>query len=201
MRFNVVNRKVHYWGSALFALPLLVIIGSGLLLQLKKHWDFVQPPEQRGSSTTPVVGLPQVLAAVVEVRELGARGWEDVNRIDLRPGRGVAKVWLHSGWEVQVDLGTGRVLQTAYRRSDLIETIHDGSFFAGDWSKLGVFLPAGLVALGLWVSGAWMLWVPFRAKRAAARARSEQRHPDGPSLLATRTGIDTGAHAKALPPE
>ncbi len=70
-------------------------------------------------------------------------GWDDVNRLDVRPGRGVVKVWLHNGYEVQVDLGTGAVLQTAYRRSDLIESIHDGSFFAGDWTKLGLFLPDG----------------------------------------------------------
>lgn len=86
-------------------------------------------------------------------------------------GRGVVKAWLMNGYEVQVDLGTGRVLQTAYRRSDVIETIHDGSFFGGDWTKLGLFLPAGLTMLLLWVGGMWMWWVPFIAKRRRARAR------------------------------
>ena len=80
--------------------------------------------------------------------------------------RHTSKAWLMNGHEVQVDLGTGRVLQTAYRRSDLIETIHDGSFFAGDWTKLGLFLPSGIVVLLLWLSGLWMWWVPFAAKRA-----------------------------------
>ena len=89
----------------------------------------------------------------------------------------MVKVWLNSGWEVQVDLGTGRVLQTAYRRSDLIESIHDGSFFAGDWTKLGLFLPAGLVLLLLWISGLWMWWVPFIAKRRRARRRSAATIP------------------------
>ena len=37
MRFNVLNRKVHYWAAAFIALPILVIIGSGLLLQVKKQ--------------------------------------------------------------------------------------------------------------------------------------------------------------------
>lgn len=46
-----------------------------------------------------------------------------------------------------------------YRRSDLIESIRDGSFFGGDWVKLGLFLPAGLVLLLLWFSGLWMWWV------------------------------------------
>jgi hypothetical protein len=90
------------------------------------------------------VPLEDVLTAVRGVPELKVSGWSDINRIDLRPGRGVAKVWLNSGWEAQVDLGTGAVMQVAYRRSDLIESIHDGSFFAGDWTKLGIFLPAGI---------------------------------------------------------
>ena len=97
--------------------------------------------------------------------------WDDVNRLDVRPGRGLVKVWLQNGYEVQIDLGTGRVLQVAYRRSDLIESIHDGSFFGGDWTKLGLFLPTGVTLLLLWLGGVWMFWVPFWAKRKRAIAR------------------------------
>jgi hypothetical protein len=61
-------------------------------------------------------------------------------------------------------------LGPAYRRSDLIESIHDESFFGGDWTRLGLFLPAGVVLLTLWISGLRMWWVPFAAKRAQ-RAR------------------------------
>ena len=169
MQFNILNRKVHYWASFIVAVPLLVMIGSGLLLQSKKHWTWVQPVEQRGTGSAPAIGLEGILESVKQVPEVRVRDWNDVNRLDVRPGRGMVKVWLQNGWEVQVDLGTGRVLQTAYRRSDLIESIHDGSFFAGDWTKLGLFLPAGLVLLLLWCSGMWMWWVPFIAKRRRTR--------------------------------
>jgi hypothetical protein len=164
MRFNVLNRKIHYWVSPFIAIPVLVILGSGLLLQLKKHWSWVQPVEQRGTGSAPVIDLEGILASVRKTSELNVAGWDDINRIDVRPGRGVAKVWLKTGYEAQVDLGTGRVLQTAYRRSDLIESIHDGSFFAGDWSKLGLFLPSGVALLLLWATGLWMFWVPFSAR-------------------------------------
>jgi hypothetical protein len=164
MRFNVLNRKIHYWVSPFIAIPVLVILGSGLLLQLKKHWSWVQPVEQRGTGTAPAIDLEGILASVRKTSALNVAGWDDINRIDVRPGRGVAKVWLKSGYETQVDLGTGRVLQTAYRRSDLIESIHDGSFFAGDWSKLGLFLPSGVALLLLWATGLWMFWVPFSAR-------------------------------------
>jgi PepSY-associated TM region len=166
--FNVLNRRVHYWASAIVALPLLVIIASGLLLQAKKQWAWVQPPELSGTGKAPVVSLEGVLESVKRVPEMHVRSWGDVNRLDVRIGRGVAKVWLHNGYEVQVDLGTGAVLQVAYRRSDLIESIHDGSFFGGDWTKLGLFLPAGVTLLLLWCGGLWMFWVTFWGKRKRA---------------------------------
>ena len=166
MSYNVLNRKIHYWASAIIAIPALVLIGSGLLLQSKKHWSWVQPTEVTGTGTSPQIDLEDVLAALRTVPGMNVRTWDDVNRLDVRPGRGVVKAWLMNGYEVQVDLGTGSVLQTAYRRSDLIESIHDGSFFGGDWTKLGLFLPAGIVVLLLWLSGLWMWWVPFAAKRA-----------------------------------
>jgi uncharacterized iron-regulated membrane protein len=176
VHFNILNRKIHYWASVIVALPLLVMIASGLLLQAKKQSTWVQPTEQRGTGSAPALDLEGILASVKQVPGMNVTGWDDVNRLDVRPRRGMVKVWLNNGYEVQVDLGTGRVLQTAYRRSDLIESIHDGSFFGGEWTKLGLFLPAGLVLLLLWMSGLWMWWVPFIAKRR--RSRSPARLPD-----------------------
>ncbi len=171
MHWNHLNRKIHYWATAFVAIPVLVIIGSGLLLQMKKHWQWVQPEEQRGTGTAPSIDLEAILASVRSVPNLGVTSWDDVNRIDLRPSRGMAKVWLRSGWEVQVDLGTGRVLQTAYRRSDLIESIHDGSFFGGEWTKLGLFLPTAIVLLAMWITGIWMFVIPLLAKRRRRMTR------------------------------
>lgn len=163
--FNVLNRKVHYWASFIVAVPLAVMIASGILLQAKKQVAWVQPAEQLGTGTEPRISLDRILEQVMSVPELGVTGWSDVDRFDLRPGKGVVKVLLENRWEVQVDLGTGAVLQTAYRRSDLIESIHDGSFFGGDWTKLGLFLPTGITLLLLWLGGMWMWWVPYIGKR------------------------------------
>jgi hypothetical protein len=176
MAFNILNRRVHYWASFIVAIPLLVMIASGLLLQSKKYLSWVQPVEQRGTGTEPTLDFDGVLASLKTVPEMNVQTWDDVNRLDVRPGRGMVKAWLKNGYEVQVDLGTGRVMQTAYRRSDLIESIHDGSFFAGDWTKLGLFLPAGLTMLLLWLSGLWMWWVPFitKRRRAAAKRKTAQ---------------------------
>jgi uncharacterized iron-regulated membrane protein len=176
VHFNVLNRKIHYWASFIVALPVLVIILTGVLLQSKKHWTWVQPAEQRGTGSAPAISMEQILASVRTVPDLAVQSWDDVNRMDVRPARGMVKVWLQNGYEVQVDLRTGAVLQVAYRRSELIESIHDGSFFGGDWVKMGLFLPAGLTLLLLWLGGMWMWWVPFWGRRKRAKQRYALHH-------------------------
>ena len=75
MQFNILNRKVHYWASFGVAVPLLVMIGSGLLLQSKKHWAWVQPAEHRGTGSVPAIDLEGVLASVKQVpRSMCAAG-------------------------------------------------------------------------------------------------------------------------------
>ncbi|MCU0289672.1 MAG: PepSY domain-containing protein [Acidobacteria bacterium] len=165
MKFGKLNRKIHYWTGVIMALPALVIICSGIMLQMKKHWDWVQPTEHRGKGTVPNLDLEGILTVVKNIPELGVKEWNDINRLDVRPDRGLVKVWLHNGWEVQVDLGTGQVLHSAYRRSDLIESIHDGSFFAGNCSKLYLFLPTGIALLILLVTGLGMFRFLFPGKR------------------------------------
>ena len=168
MSFNVLNRRVHYWVSFAAALPLIVMIASGLLLQGKKQWTWVQPAEQRGTGTTPVIDLDEVLAALRTVPGMDVQSWGDVNRLDVRISKGVAKAWLMNGYEIQVDLGTGRVLQTAYRRSDLIESIHDGSFFGGT-DQLG--FPAGRIVFWCCVAAACGWGGAVRGQRHAFRRR------------------------------
>jgi uncharacterized iron-regulated membrane protein len=162
---RIWGRKLHRWGAVLVAAPFLVVIVTGILLQLKKDVVWVQPATQKGRGNEPVVSFDAILAAVKAVPEAEVRSWDDVDRVDVRPKDGVAKVTCKNRWEVQVDFRTGEAVQVAYRRSDLIESIHDGSFFH-DAAKLYVFLPAGVVVLGLWVTGMylWVLpnWVRWR---------------------------------------
>ena len=94
--------------------------------------------------------------------------WSDIDRLDVRPKDGVIKVTSKNRYEVQLDFHTGEVVQVAYRRSDLIESIHDGSFFS-DTAKLYVFLPVAIVVLSLWVTGVY-LWVLPRAIRWRRKA-------------------------------
>jgi CubicO group peptidase (beta-lactamase class C family) len=175
MRLSILSRRLHRWGAVAVGLPFLVVICSGLLLQVKKQVPWVQPTEQRTGVSTPSVPWDAVLAAARAVPEAGVTGWDDIDRVDVRPSKGILKVITLSRWELQLALEDGRVLQTAYRRSDLIEQLHDGSFF-GDPVKLWVFLPVGAIVFGLWLTGLYLWLLPTltrrrRARLAAAAAR------------------------------
>lgn len=111
----------HRWGAIVIALPLLLVVSTGMLLQIKKQWSWVQPPTLRGGGRVPAVSLDTILAAARSCSEAGVSGWPDIDRVDVQPNRGIAKVLTRNRWEVQIDLQTGQVLQVAYRRSDLIE--------------------------------------------------------------------------------
>ncbi len=174
MRLNVLTRRIHYWVTLGIALPVAVIIGTGVLLQVKKQWHWVQPKEIRGTGTVPLINFEQIMTAVRTVPAIGVSGWDDIKRMDIRADRGLAKVTVAGDWEVQIDLGTGKVLQTKYRRSDLIESLHDGSFFLGDLTKLGLFLPTGVALCVMWLTGLWMFWLPFSVRRKRRKGLAEK---------------------------
>ena len=167
MSFNprIWNRKLHRWGALAVAIPFLLVITTGLLLQVKKQVAWVQPPEQRGSTVVGALTIGSMLDSVRNIPHVGITSWDDVDRIDVRPSKKLIKVIGLSRWEVQLDAGTGAVLQTAYRRSDWLETLHDGSFFH-DLAKLWIFLPSGVIVLGLWITGIYLYLLPYRARKA-----------------------------------
>jgi hypothetical protein len=160
MQLPTLLRKLHYWGSIIIALPIAVVIGTGLLLQLKKN-----KTAARVVNVTP----ERMLEAAKQAPSLQVSSWEDVARVDIRPDKGLIKISAVNHWELQLHAETGEILQTAYRRSDLIESIHDGSWFH-DQAKLWLFFPSGLILFGLWLTGLYLFALPYwvRARRRAS---------------------------------
>lgn len=169
---NRWTRKLHRWGAILTCLPMILVIVTGLILQLKKQVEWVQPPTAKGVATEPTISFDQILASAAEVEEAGIESWDDVDRLDVRPGKGIVKVRGNSRWEVQIDTATGEVISSDYRRSDFIESLHDGSWFH-DGAKLWVFFPNGLVLLGLWFTGLYLWFLPVVQKRVNRKRRAK----------------------------
>jgi uncharacterized iron-regulated membrane protein len=177
MKLSKLNRDLHRWGSILIALPVAVIIVTGVILQLKKELAWIQPTTKEGSSRELSVSFDQILSATQSFPEAGVKSWDDIDRVDVQPSKGMLKVRCKNRSEVQLDTKTGDVLQVAYRRSDLIESIHDGSFFH-DRVKLWIFLPVALVLGVLWMTGIYLFFLPYYAKWRKRRQKTRVAQQD-----------------------
>lgn len=184
MRFSSLNRKIHYWISIVLFLPLLVISVTGALLQLKKHIAWVQPTEQRAASGEPDLSLTG-LVELAGRSHPGLTRWSDAARIEIRPQRNLAKVVGEDGVEVQIDLGRGVVLQVAERRSDWLESLHDGSWF-GALVKFGWFLPTAILLLLSTLTGLVLFLLPY-----VRRGMRERRLIQGEGAVSP-TGCSSG---------
>jgi len=164
MNAKRLNRKVHRWAGIITALPVIIILITGIFLLLKKDVGWIQPPSQKGSSKELKLSFDQVLEIVSKVPDVNLQSWNDINRLDVRPKKGLIKVRGNNDWEVQIDSKTGEVLQVAERRSDFIESIHDGSFFH-EYVKLGVFLPVAILLVSIWGTGLYMFLLPYMGRK------------------------------------
>ena len=139
------------------------MVSSGILLQLKKQSNWIQPNVETVSSSKPII-LQSYLDAVSTIEEANISSWDDIERIDIRPGKGIAKIKSKNNWEIQIDIETSEVYAVNYRRSDIIESIHDGSFFS-EVVKYGWFLPSGILLLMLSLTGIYMFFIPILKRR------------------------------------
>ena len=185
MKPQKLIRQIHHWASPLIMLPLGLVVVTGLMLMLKKDITWIQPPTVRGEapSALPEQSFEELFAIATQIEELDLHAWEDLARVDVKPDKGVVKFIASNNWEAQIDTSSGEVLQVAFRRSDIIESLHDGSFFAS-WTKKAIFLPSGIVLFAMWGTGIYLFalphlknWQKARKKRAriAAHRASETK--------------------------
>ncbi len=165
-------RRIHYWTSLPLLVTIFIIAATGTVLALKKDFAALQPPTQTGSRPGDLHRpISELLAAASTVPGQEGLDWHDIERIDLRPADGIAKVILHSRTEIQVDIASGRVLQVGYRTSDLLETIHDFSILGG-WAKYVFSFGSGIAILAMAATGVYLFLLPMIVRRERRRSRS-----------------------------
>ena len=178
MKSHILYRKAHYWGSLIIAVPTLIMITTGILLLVKKEFPWIQPPSQKGMSqgAVPTQTFEQFFTRVQMTPEMQVKKWTDLERIEVKPGKGIIKFISTNCWELQMDTHTSEVLSLAKRRSGIIESIHDGSWFTS-WMKLWVFLPVGLLLVGLWLTGIYLFLLPILRKKRKKITFNPQNNP------------------------
>ena len=169
MSFKKTNRKIHKWASIVIALPLLICIVTGILLLVKKEFSIIQPPTMRGESKVPALEFSQVLSVAKSIDGADIQSWDDIDRLDVRPGKGVIKIRSNNDIEIQIDGKTGDVLHVAQRNSDFIETIHDGTFFEKN-ANLWLMLPVAIASVIISITGIIMFFIPYVKRKRKKRA-------------------------------
>lgn len=168
--------EVHKWIGLAIGVVLIGSALTGLLLLVKKDFEWIQPPTRTGTAAanpTEFRPLHEVFDAAFTAGVPQLRSMADVDRVDFRPDKGIHKIRsVHDHVEVQVDAVTLEVSPPGIRRSDWLEQLHDGSWFgsgAHDW-----FMPAFAVLLVVLSITGYLIWLWPRIAKAKRRAASHQ---------------------------
>lgn len=158
-------RNLHKW----LGIPLIIfffLIGiTSILLAWKKKGELLPPTlKTEVEGGTWILPSEMVQIGEEEMRKLGRD--TEVDRIDIRPDKGVAKVTFKTHFtEVQLDGLSGKVLSIETRHSDWIEKVHDGSivdfFLQGDEAaKLTYSTLTSLGLILMSISGFYLWYFP-----------------------------------------
>jgi uncharacterized iron-regulated membrane protein len=159
---------------ALFIFFLLIAV-TGVLLGLKKNTGLLAAT-QKGVSADLSTWMPvdslQKLAIAYLQDSVSATLSSKLDRIDIRPGKGVAKFIFEGHYTgLQLDGTTGKVLLVEKRKSDFIEDLHDGSLFdnlfgtSDEPVKIGYTTIMGISLFMLVLSGIWLWYGPKIIRR------------------------------------
>ena len=164
--------SLHRWLGLAAGIILMMISVTGFLLLIKKDYGWIQPPTMACAEggVADLQPLPKVYEAVFALDLPEFRTEDDIARIDFRPKKRLHKVLSkHANMEVQVCAITLKTSTPRSRRSDWIESLHDGSFF-GDFAHDRV-MPL-IACLLMFLSGSgyvmWAVpkWKKWRRRRA-----------------------------------
>lgn len=167
------SRVWHRYSGLFLATFLIISALTGILLALKKEVDLIQPPTQKGVSkelsTWKSVQELATIATTEFHKAYPDQIGNEVDRIDVRPSKGVAKVLFDKGyWEVQIDGTSGEVKSIAQRHSDWIEALHDGSIIS-DGFKLVSMNVLGIGLLLMIGTGLWLYYGPKKVREMKRR--------------------------------
>jgi len=172
-------RLWHRWTGILLSLVMSVLAISGAFVAYKKQLEYLQPANRSGTPMPIREMLAPADIADIVARHL--RGAEQaalptINRIELRPDKSLYKVRLEAAGplsspiELQIDAGTGEVLNEGVRGDQLWMDIHSFAVF-GPGTKLLVMTLSGVSLLWLALSGVYLFVFPPWFRSAKRRSR------------------------------
>lgn len=173
-------RTTHRWAGIIFLVAFLNIAVTGLLLLEKKKFSWIQPETKQGAPGTAdaFITNQQLFETVLSQNHQDFQTLDDIDRVDFRPGKRIFKVRSRKNYsEIQVDATTGEVLSVARRNSDLIESLHDGSFF-GSVVYQFIMPVVAAITIYLTLTGLYLWLAPALKRRAKQGTQSSTQPPE-----------------------
>lgn len=171
-----VARKIHRVSAILLFFFFFFVAITSVLLGWKKHsGDYLMPETRRGTAIDlnqwmPLHQLDSIALAAFS-SSFATEPTPEIDRMDVRKDDGIVKFTFKENFkEVQLDGATGDVLNVGVRRSDFIESIHDGSVldeYFGTGSGVMKLVYSTIMGLGLLIftiTGFWLWYGPKRMK-------------------------------------
>jgi hypothetical protein len=165
-------RRIHRFTASFLSFALLLVAVSGILLGWKKNSNgYLHPDSYQGTTSDLSLWLPidslKTIALTTLRESANGRLSEELDRIDIRPDKGMVKFVFASHYHgIQLDGATGRVLHLENRRSDLVEDIHDMSIIdrlLGLDSEIFKLIYTTFTGLSLLIFTVTGIWLRYRS--------------------------------------
>lgn len=164
--FRWLHRKI-----AIFLFIFFIIISiTGLLLGIKKQTGLLALTQKGASSDLSTwLSVDSLTKNAIQFLNDSVSHTlsNEIDRIDIRPDKGVVKFVFKDHFNgLQIDGTTGKLLSIEKRKSDFIEKLHDGSILdklfgtGGDQVKVSYTVIMSLSLFMLILSGLWLWYGP-----------------------------------------
>lgn len=153
---------------------MFVLGATGLLLTWKDELQLKPASQKALNQDSELISLDSIQAIAVNfVNQQNLS--PEINRIDYRPTKGIAKVRFESHFtEIQIDCYSGKILSDKTRTADIIEMIHDGSildYLFGNQSKPIKLFYSTISSLGLMLLAFTGFWLWLKPKQIKMKKR------------------------------
>lgn len=161
-KIRILHRKV----SILFALPVLIIVVTGVLLILRSKLSWIQSPSPKIKSISieNMRSIPEVFKKLKIYQGLKLNK-KDISSIIFKPSKNIFTVRTKDYREIIIHPETLEIINIGPKYSTLLIQIHEGTFFTS-WARDFIFLPTSLALIFLWFSG---LVIYFKTNRKLIR--------------------------------
>ncbi|NEZ46959.1 PepSY domain-containing protein [Clostridium niameyense] len=159
------NKKLHVWFGIIPAIIFLLVSITGILLIYGKSLSLV-PKSQKGvkNEVSNSISMKQVEEISFKVNKKEILSAKDIKKIEFYPNRNVYRVRSKKGYDIQIDMSTGKVLSAEKNIGSILLALHTGSFF-GEWFEKYIIAGSALSLVIVTITGMYLFIFPILKKK------------------------------------